>query len=65
MQDPPNKVIGQATQDLIDKRLLERLAWAGITRVTGVSELWLQRYVNANYATVPRQVTVRAKKKGA
>jgi transposase-like protein len=65
VQDPQTKVIDQATKDLIDKLLLERLSLAGIARVTGVSELWLQRYVNAKYAAVPRQVTVRAKKRGA
>lgn len=62
---PQNKLIEQATKDLIDKLLLERLSLAGIARVTGVSELWLQRYVNAKYASVPRQVIVRAKKRGA
>jgi hypothetical protein len=43
VQYPQNKVIEQATKDLIDKLLLERLSLAGIARVTGVSELWLQR----------------------
>lgn len=43
VQDPQHKVIEQATKDLIDKLLLERLSLAGIARVTGVSELWLQR----------------------
>jgi hypothetical protein len=65
VQDPQNKPINQATKELIDKLLLEKLFLAGIARVTGVSELWLQRYVNAKDATVPRQVTVRAKKRGA
>jgi transposase-like protein len=65
VQDPQNKPINQATKELIDKLLLEKLSLAGIARVTGVSELWLQRYVNAKDATVPRQVTVRAKKRGA
>ena len=64
MQYPQNKVIEQATKDLIDKLLLERLSLAGIARVTGVSGLWLQRYVNALYAVVPRSVTVSAKKRG-
>ena len=32
--------------------------------MTGVSEPWLQAYVNAKYASVPRQVQVRSKKKG-
>ncbi len=60
VQDPQNKAIDQATKDLIDKLLLERLCLAGIARVTGVSQLWLQRYVNAKYAAVPRTVNVRA-----
>ncbi|BAY56065.1 hypothetical protein NIES2135_28930 [Leptolyngbya boryana NIES-2135] len=64
VQDPQNKLINQATKDLIDKLLLERLSLAGIARVTGVSELWLQRYVNAKYAAVPRRVSVSAKKRG-
>lgn len=46
MQDPQNKLIDQNTQDLIDKLLLEKLPLAGIARVTGVSEGWLQTYVN-------------------
>ena len=65
VQDPQNKVIAQVTKNLIDKLLLERLSLAGIARVTGVSELWLQRYVNAKYAAVPRSVNVSAKKRGA
>ncbi|KJU86076.1 Insertion element protein [Candidatus Magnetobacterium bavaricum] len=32
--------------DLIDLLLLERMALAAIVRVTGVSERWLQDYVN-------------------
>jgi transposase-like protein len=47
VQNPTKKVIGQETRDLIDKLLLERLSLAGIARVTGVSEQWLQTYVNA------------------
>ena len=64
VQDPQNKPIDQATKDLIDKLLLERLSLAGIARVTGVCELWLQRYVSAKYASVPRSVSVSAKKRG-
>lgn len=64
MQNPQNKPIAQATKDLIDKLLLERLSLAGIARVTGVSELWLQRYVNTKYAAVPRRVQVQEKKRG-
>jgi transposase-like protein len=38
--------IDAQTRALIDKLLLERLAHAAIARVTGVSERWLQMYVN-------------------
>jgi transposase-like protein len=65
VQDPQNKSIDQTTKTLIDKLLLERIPSAGITRVAGVSEPWLQNYVNAKYQTVPQQVSVRAKKRGA
>lgn len=64
VQNPTKKVIGQDTRDLIDKLLLERLSLAGITRVTGVSEQWLQTYVNAKYQATPREVEVEEKKKG-
>ena len=59
------KVIGQDTRELIDKLLLEKLPLAGIVRVTGVSETWLQTYVNAKYDAIPRLVDVWPKKKGA
>jgi len=65
VKDPQNKIIDQATKTLIDKLLLEKIPLAGIARVTDVSELWLQQYVNAKYEQVPRQVTVTAKKRGA
>jgi transposase-like protein len=65
VQDPQNKVIDRATKTLIDKLLLEKIPLAGIARVAGVSEPWLQSYANAKYQNVPRQIDVRAKKKGA
>lgn len=65
VQDPQNKIIDQATKDLIDKLLLEKIPLAGIARVAGVSEPWLQNYVNAKYEAVPQQVEVSAKKRGA
>ncbi len=39
--------IDQTTRQLTDKLLLLRLALAAIARVTGVSERWLQMYVNS------------------
>jgi transposase-like protein len=61
--NPQNKVIAQETKALIDRLLLEKIPLAGIARVAEVSEPWLQQYVNAKYAEVPRQLTVRSKKK--
>lgn len=63
VQDPQNKIIDQASKTLIDKLQLEKIPLAGIARVVGVSEPWLQSYVNEKYQNVPRQVNVRAKKR--
>ncbi len=63
VQNPQKKMIDSATKDLIDKLLLEKLPWAGIARVTGVSEPWLQKYVNAKLEDVPIIVAVSAKKR--
>ena len=65
VQDPQNKVIDPVTKMLIDKLLLEKIPLAGIARVAGVSELWLQHYVNEKYQAVSRQVKVQAKKRGS
>lgn len=65
MEDPQNKVISNKTKMLVDKLLLEKIPLAGIARVVDVSEPWLQGYVNEKYASVPREVTVSAKRKGA
>jgi len=65
VEHPRKKVIAPATRELIDRLLLERLSLAGIARATQVSEQWLQTYVNAKYAQVPRQVQVSSKKKGS
>ena len=64
IEHPSKKVIDQATRELIDRLLLERISLAGIARVTQVSEPWLQTYVNEKYAQVPRQVQVTPKKRG-
>ena len=57
--------ISDETKQTIDKLLLERVSLAGIVRVTGVSARWLQYYVNAKYASVPRSVAVTEQKRGA
>jgi AraC-like DNA-binding protein len=50
-----------ATRQLIDKLLLERLALAAIARVTGVSERWLQMYVNQKFYETPKTSEVTLK----
>lgn len=57
-----NKRISEETKAQIDKLLLEKLSPAGITRVTDVSETWLQGYMNQKYARVKQQVQVEEKK---
>jgi IS1 family transposase len=64
VEDPQDCRIPDATKALIDKLLLERISLAGIARAVGVSERWLQTYVNKKYADQPRQVQVRSKPKG-
>jgi IS1 family transposase/transposase-like protein len=59
--DPLKSPITSDTKALIDRLLLERIALAGIARVTGVSERWLQSYVNDKYQNVPREVIVKTK----
>ena len=44
--------------------MLEKIPLAGITRVTGVSEPWLQNHVNAKDKAVPKKIRIQGKKKG-
>jgi IS1 family transposase len=64
VEDPQDCRIPDETKALIDRLLLERISLAGIARAVGVSERWLQTYVNEKYADQPRQVEVRSKSKG-
>jgi len=57
------KVITPQSWELIDKLLLEKIPLAGIARVAGISEDYLQEYVNRKYASVPREIQSRAPKK--
>lgn len=59
--NPQKQKISDATKQLIDRLLLERLSQAGISRAVGVSKRWLQSYVNAKYAQVKKKLTVRSK----
>lgn len=61
------KVISVEARERIDKLLLEKLPLAGIARVEGVSETWLQGYVNQKYKQVEQHVKVEqqvAEKRG-
>ncbi len=63
VENPAKRKISRETGDFIDRLLLERLSLAGIARVTGVSETWLQNYVNKKYENIERCVKVTVKKK--
>ena len=60
----PTNCISCEKKDLIDKLLLEKIPLAGIARVVGVSERWLQKYVNEKYDLILKFINVIAKKKG-
>ena len=51
--------ISDEKKALIDRLLLERISLAGIARSVGVSECWLQNYVNKKYAEIPREIIVK------
>jgi len=61
--NPRKKVIGEETKNLIDKLLLPKLPLAGIARITGVSERWLQIYVNKLYQSIAKEVENGPKKR--
>ncbi len=45
----------------VKQELSEKISLAGITRVTGVSETWLQTYVNKKYNNIPKKVEIKKK----
>jgi insertion element IS1 protein InsB len=64
VEDPQWKPKDVNTCVLIDLLLLEKIPLAGIARVTGVTESWLQQYVNSFYKTVPQEAEVLPKARG-
>jgi len=62
VENPTKKIISQETWDLVDKLLLEKIPIAGISRVTGISEPWLQKYINNKYENIEQTVNVVKKK---
>ena len=59
VENPKKQPISDSTKQLIDKLLLEKISLAGIARATGVSECWLQGYVNDKYSKVPQEINVK------
>lgn len=62
IENPTVKRIPSETWALVDKLLLERVPMAGIARVTGISDVWVQRYVNRVFKEVPKQAAIAEKK---
>ena len=54
VENPENKRISTETWDLVKKLLLEKISIAGIARVVGISEVWLQQYINLVYEKVSK-----------
>ena len=62
IENPTKKVISDETWELVDKLLLEKIPIAGISRVTGISEQWLQKYINEKYENIPKKIEIVEKK---
>jgi transposase-like protein len=62
IENPKNKIIQKVTWDLVDKLLLEKIPIAGISRGTGISKPWLQKYINIVYETVPKEIQITKEK---
>jgi transposase-like protein len=61
IKNPTKKYITQEQWELVDKLLLEKLPIAGISRVTGISEPWLQRYINKKYEDTKKIIDCKKK----
>ena len=61
VENPPNKRIPKQLLDMANKLLLEKIQIAGISRVTEISEPWLQQYINQKYEHVPKQIDISKK----
>jgi transposase-like protein len=55
--------ISKLTRQLIDRLLLEKILLTGIVKARGVSERWIQSYVNQELGAVKREVQVTSKKR--
>lgn len=61
VENPKHCRISEEQRLLIDRLLLEKIPLAGIARVVGVSERWLQDYVNKLYEVVLQVIKVTVK----
>lgn len=55
VENPSNKIIPKETWDIVGKLLLEKISAAGISRVTGISEAWIQQHMNKKYENIPKE----------
>ncbi len=62
IENPEKKVITQEQWEYVDKLLLEKIPIAGISRVTGISEPWLQQYINKKYEDIDKTIHIHKKK---
>ena len=62
VENPTDKKISRETWELVDKLLLEKIPLAGISRVTGISEPWIQNYINKKYESIPKKIDIDKKK---
>jgi IS1 family transposase/transposase-like protein len=60
-ENPQNKIIPRETWDIADKSMLEKIPIAGISRVTGILEPWLQKYINEKYEDTPEEIDITKK----
>lgn len=65
VKSPTRQPVAPETRTLINQLLKERLALVASARVTGVSERWLQMYVNQKYYQTPRQVELTQKNRAS
>lgn len=62
VEDPQVQRVSEQQKAKIDRMLEGDLLLVDIADFAGVSNRWLQNYVNAKYADVPREQRRRAKK---
>lgn len=54
MQNSQDRVISQRTKNLIDKLVLGKFSLTEIAKVTGISDQWIEIYINTKYDLVSR-----------